>query len=250
MRNIYQTMYSEKNKVDLAKNPRVQIMLGIINNLNLENKNILDIGCYDGTFLSFIKNQNNNFYGLDASDYGVAECLKRNIKVQKFFWDDKTPLPCEDNFFDLIVAGEIIEHIFDTDYFLLEIARILKAKGKLVISTPNIASLGRRLLLLWGRNPLTETSITPPNAGHIRYFTLKTMAVLLQKYNFKIIQKFPDIINFSNRQNLDSKTLAKIFPGLCQSIIYLAEAQKHKSTENTENIKTDTIFRKLRVLAF
>src|SRR3989338_8208778 len=200
-----------------------------------EKKKIFGIWCFLGTLLPFIKNQNNNFYGLDASDYGVAECLKRNIKVQKFFWDDKTPLPCEDNFFDLIVAGEIIEHIFDTDYFLLEIARILKAKGKLVISTPNIASLGRRLLLLWGRNPLTETSITPPNAGHIRYFTLKTMAVLLQKYNFKIIQKFPDIINFSNRKNLNSKTLAKIFPGLCQSIIYLAEAQKHRKHRKHKN---------------
>lgn len=42
MKNIYQAMYSENNKMDLAKNPRVSIMVKIVDELGLADKNILD----------------------------------------------------------------------------------------------------------------------------------------------------------------------------------------------------------------
>lgn len=223
MKNIYTNRYSEKNSVNLAVSSRLQIMRKIIDGLNLVNQNILDIGCYDGALLSLVKNQNNNLYGLDASQWAVAKCRQKNIQAQNFFWDDSAPLPYGDNFFDLVIAGEIIEHIFDTEYFLAEIRRVLKTDGKLLLSTPNVASLGRRLLLFLGKNPLTEISVAPGNAGHIRYFTFKALKELLIKHHFQIVQKFSDIINFSNTSNLNSKLLAKIFPNLSQSIIYLAK---------------------------
>ncbi len=221
MKNIYQKMYLEENKINLSKNPRLKVMLKIVDDLNLENQNVLDIGCYDGSLLSLIKNQKNNFYGLEASDYGVAECLKKNIKVQNFFWDDKTPLPFENNFFDLVIAGEIIEHIFDTDYFLQEIERVLKNNGYLLISTPNIASLGRRLYLFFGKNPLIETSINSDNRGHIRYFTFRSLKDLLCRHQFEIIKRLPDVVNFSNSGRFRSRFLARVLPNLGQSIICL-----------------------------
>ena len=80
MKNIYQNMYdNQKNLGNLAENPRVKIMLSMIDKLDLQNKNILDIGCYDGTFLSLIKNQNNNFYGLETSDWGVEKTQEKGI---------------------------------------------------------------------------------------------------------------------------------------------------------------------------
>src|SRR3989339_802639 len=116
-----------------------------------------------------------NFYGIEASDWGVRESRKGDIDVKQFFFDDKASLPYEDNFFDIVIAGEIIEHIFDTDLFLAEIRRVLKSGGKLLISTPNIASLGRRLLLFFGGNPIIELSPNEPDSsGHIRYFSFKT----------------------------------------------------------------------------
>ena len=227
MKNIYQKIYSDqKNLGDLAKNPRLKIMLDIINGLNLQEKNILDIGCYDGTFLSLIKNRSNNFFGLEASDWGIEQCKQKNIDARQFFFDDKnkTRLPCEDNFFDLVVAGEIIEHIFDTDFFLTEIRRVLKPGGKLLISTPNIASLGRRLMLLAGINPIIELSPNEPaSSGHIRYFTRKTLKKLLEKNKFKPLESRADLVNFSNDGRIRSTCLARIFPSFGASIICLAE---------------------------
>ncbi|OGG87169.1 hypothetical protein A3B87_01075 [Candidatus Kuenenbacteria bacterium RIFCSPHIGHO2_02_FULL_39_13] len=223
MKNIYENMYSNDNKVDLIRNPRVLEMVNMIDGLNLKQKNILDIGCYDGTFLSMIKNKENNFYGLEASNYGCEESLKKGIEVKKFYVNDDEVLPYENIFFDLVVAGEIIEHIYDTHHLLLEISRILKPGGMFLITTPNVASFGRRLLLLIGKNPLLEISVSQGNAGHIRYFTFETLKQILEKNNFQILKSKSDIINFLSRGKPSSKFLAQAFPKFGQSIIYLAE---------------------------
>jgi len=226
-KNIYKNLYSDQNNSgNLADSLRIKRMTGIINQLNPKESNILDIGCHDGTFLSLVKNRDNNFYGLDANDWAVSESKKKGFDIQQFFFDDKTKLPFENEFFDVVIAGEIIEHIYDTDFFLAEIRRLLKPGGKLLISTPNIASLGRRFFLLLGRDPLTE--ISPNEAGsvgHIRYFTKKSLVRLLKKHNFKLLEEKSDCVNFSNSGKIKSGILANIFPSLGASIIVLAEKQ-------------------------
>ena len=73
-------MYKSNNDLQLLKNPRIRIMTKIVNNLNLENKKILDIGYHDSSFLSLISNKN-EFYGIEASDYGVNESKKPSVPI-------------------------------------------------------------------------------------------------------------------------------------------------------------------------
>lgn len=223
MGNIYENMYRAGASIP-QNNPRVKIMSGIVNRLDLENKDILDIGCHDGLFLSSIENKNNNFYGLDASNYAVEESSKKGIKVKKFYFDGKSEIPFSDDSFDLINAGDIIEHIYDTDFFLEEVKRLLKPNSYFLISTPNIASFGRRILLLFGFNPFIETSPNEKNSsGHIRYFTFKTLKRILKKHSFKIILKKSDVLNLSNDSRFKSFLIPKLFLSLGQSIIYLCQ---------------------------
>lgn len=77
-------MYKNDKKLDLSENLRIRIMLDIVNKMKLENKNILDIGCYNGTFLSAIKGKN-NLFGIEASDYGFEESFLKGIDVKQFF---------------------------------------------------------------------------------------------------------------------------------------------------------------------
>lgn len=225
MKNIYHNIYTDKKNLgDLTASPRIQKMVSIVDKLNPQHKNILDIGCYDGTFLNLIKNRDNNFFGLEASDWGYQKSRARGIDVQQYYFDGSEKLPYDDNFFDLVIAGEIIEHIFDTDFFLKEIRRILKTDGKLLISTPNIASFGRRLMLLLGINPIIETSPNEPeSSGHIRYFTFRSLETILEKHRFKTIEYQSDIINFSKSGRFSSTLLVKLFPRFGASIICLAK---------------------------
>lgn len=217
-------MYEVKGRPDLQSNPRIRIMLDMINNLNLQEKKILDIGCFDGTFLSLIENKDNKLYGLDASNYAVKKSREKGINMKQFYFDDMSKIPFSSNFFDLIIAGEIIEHIYDTDFFLEEVRRMLKPKGYLLISTPNLASLGRRLMLLLGLSPIIEVSPNEIDSpGHIRYFTFKTLKRLLGKHGFEILVKRSDVLNLTNDGVVRSLLIPKLFPTISQSIIYLCK---------------------------
>nr|WP_274378796.1 class I SAM-dependent methyltransferase [Sulfolobus islandicus] len=92
----------------------------------------------------------------------------------------------KDEYFDVILLIDVIEHLFYTDDAINEIKRVLKEKGIVVISTPNLSSFANRILLLLGYQPLgTEVSARKhygrPNkyniregvAGHIRAFSNK-----------------------------------------------------------------------------
>lgn len=220
-------MYGKGNKIDLCRNARIKIMLRIIKSLKLTNKKILDIGCYDGTLLSMLP-KGNFLFGCDANKYAVKEAKKKSIKTKNFYFDDAHSFPYESRFFDLIIAGEIIEHIYDTDFFLKDIYRLLKPSGYFLISTPNIASLGRRLLLLFGKNPLIETSPNEKNSsGHIRYFTFHSLESMLKKNNFNPILKCSDVVNFTNDGQYSTQVLPKLLPLLGQTIIYLCQKRRY-----------------------
>jgi 2-polyprenyl-3-methyl-5-hydroxy-6-metoxy-1,4-benzoquinol methylase len=107
-------------------------------------------------------------------------------------------LPWDDDFFDVIICSEIIEHIFDTDRLLEQIKRVLKPSGTLIISTPNLASFFNRLFILFGYQPVgTEVSCVNTRygnrfrkalrpAGHIRNFTYAAFVDIIKAHGFKI----------------------------------------------------------------
>lgn len=161
---------------------------------------VLDIGCYDGTISKLIKENGNAVVGAEIAESAAAACRKRGIKC--VVCDVEKKLPLQDKSFDVVFAGEILEHIFDTDHFLGEIRRVLRPDGYAVITTPNLAALSRRLRLLFGGNPSIETGLIDSNgkraAGHIRYFTPGSLAALLVRNGFAIERMESDYIGLGN----------------------------------------------------
>lgn len=196
-------------------NHRLKLLL----NLTGFNAKVLDLGCGTGFFLKMLLTHNHQVTGLDASSLALSKA-KHIPNVKLINCNLESIFPLKDNQFDIVTAGEIIEHIYDTGSFLKEIKRVLKKNGRLIISTPNVASLGRRLMLLLGINPLLETELTDVDAGHVRYFTNKSLFALLEKHGFQVNQHTSDSVNFVNKlDGLNSKILAKMFPSIGGTII-------------------------------
>jgi SAM-dependent methyltransferase len=95
-------------------------------------------------------------------------------------------LPFEDDSVDVVLAGEIIEHIVDTEGFLRDIARVLRPGGAIVLTTPNILWWKHRLALLAGRYPdaLDYRLRYGDDFGHVRAFSPAKIRELLADAGF------------------------------------------------------------------
>ncbi len=136
-------------------------------------------------------------------------------------------LPWPEEKFDLVVLSEVIEHLVPaiTSKTIGEIQRILKKKKIFLLSTPNIASLLKRLNLLRGRNPVIFDGFLHEGStyGHIREYTLAEVENLLQGNGFKILRKA--YATFDRERSLFVRIealIANIFPPLGNGIIVLA----------------------------
>ena len=189
-----------------------------------KSKKVLDLGCYDGRHSKLFLKGNNDVYGVEILKKPAEVARKKGIKVKVLDLDRSKTWPFEDSFFDIVVAGDIVEHVLSTDNFFANIHRILKKDGYLLISTPNIASLGRRVMLLAGKNPYIEICSHDevqgfPAIGHVRYFTHDSLKRLLTHYGMVVEKTATPPLYLGPFTN---SLLGRLFPTLTWSIILKA----------------------------
>jgi len=100
-----------------------------------EDKKVLDVGCGDGLITEKI-GTNNHIVGIDNSDKGIKLARKKCNNVNNLIKTDALDLPFEDKKFDVVVLADVIEHIKEEKRLIKEIARVLKKRGKIIITTP------------------------------------------------------------------------------------------------------------------
>lgn len=190
---------------------------------NKENKSleILDLACNDGNL------------SLKYSRFGKVTAIDLNENAIQIARNKKINAICADVFeidrlfkekkFNVVIAGDIIEHVFDTDLLIKKIHAVLIENGILLLSTPNLVSIGRRLMAVLGINPYCEfsTEKNGKNVGHIRYYTHKNIKQQLEKNGFISIEIESDTINLPAFKFLD-KILVKLFPKLGRELLIKA----------------------------
>jgi len=132
-------------------------------------RRVLDLGCRDGA-LTQAYTDGNQVVGVDADREALAEAAKLGIETH---WADlDEPLPFEDESFDVVVAGELMEHLRDPARFASEAHRVLRAGGTFVASVPNAFRLKNRLRFLIGRKPENDPT-------HLHMFSPDEVRALL-----------------------------------------------------------------------
>jgi SAM-dependent methyltransferase len=160
---------------------------------DLSGARILDLGLSRGLFLErFRRYPDVQLGGIEIADDEIKEARKRGLEPVRHFINQfdgnrmVARLPWGDSQADVILAGEIIEHVVDTEGFLREIHRVLRPSGAVVLSTPNILWWKHRVALLAGRYPdaLDYRLRYGADFGHVRIFTPDHLRTLLEETGF------------------------------------------------------------------
>ena len=160
----------------------------------IPNKEVgADLGCLNGMATAlYAATGIKELHAFDISKISLDAVRAKGFKG--FYWDaDGEQCPMPNNTYDLLIAGEIIEHLVDTDHFAEEAHRILKSGGHLILSTPNLASWYNRFRLLRGLAPACYPGPSSTirkdlliDNNHIRVNVLSEWIHFLQCHEFQI----------------------------------------------------------------
>ena len=173
----------KRYKIDLDKIYYQKILRAIrIFSANPKGK-LLDIGCWDGTFAAQLTGER-ECYGIEGNIDACKLASEKGVSARAV--DVEKGLPFDKDFFDCVIAAEVIEHVYDTDFFLQEIRRVLTNKGLLVMSIPNIACFTNRITMLFGKYP-RYAEYKAGGAGHIRVYTANVIRDQLVENGFDVV---------------------------------------------------------------
>jgi 2-polyprenyl-3-methyl-5-hydroxy-6-metoxy-1,4-benzoquinol methylase len=199
----------------------------------------LDAGCGYGRFMELLRRKfpDSTLKGIDFSKSEIADAKEKGLDVKQ--GDFEKGIDFSEKKFDIVYAGEIIEHLYNPDFFLEEINRVLKDNGFLVLSTPNLLSWFNRILALIGVQPLflepsTKSKLVGAGilrkfkkesqpVGHVRIFTLEALKDLLKMNHFQIVEIKGSIFDEGlPKPALLFDRLFTIFPGMASQLVILA----------------------------
>jgi ubiquinone/menaquinone biosynthesis C-methylase UbiE len=162
---------------------------------------VLDVACGRGFGSLSLAETAGEVIGLDLDAESIAYAKKRwyhqpNLRFQT---GDALRLPFPDDSFDTVVSLETIEHLRDQRLFLREIRRVLKPKGRFIISTPD-REVTRKILI--------DTSYRNP--FHLHEFSLEEFKSLLSSH-FLIVGVYGQFLYHPSRKNLLVRNCLRFF---------------------------------------
>jgi 2-polyprenyl-3-methyl-5-hydroxy-6-metoxy-1,4-benzoquinol methylase len=158
--------------------PRLAFVLGHAG----PGRQVLDVGCGEAHFTRELMRAGSQAVGIDVAEEPLRRARSRDPDVDVRLVTPEGPWPLEDSSFDVVWAGEVIEHVADTAGWLSEVRRVLRSGGTLLLSTPAHDRLTRLALALSTRAFATHFH---PLSDHLRFYTRPGLVALLEDFGFQ-----------------------------------------------------------------
>jgi 2-polyprenyl-3-methyl-5-hydroxy-6-metoxy-1,4-benzoquinol methylase len=170
--------YVELNTRPLGGHARLLDLVGA-------DKRVLDVGCSSGYLARPLVERGCTVIGIER-DPSAAKAA-RDVCEEVLVGDvEVMALPFESDSFDVVLCGDLIEHLREPEQFLGRVHQYLRDGGRLVLSTPNVANWTIRLSLLAGRWHYTERGIL--DRTHVHLFTRKSLVAMLDRAGYRVVE--------------------------------------------------------------
>jgi len=179
----------------------------LIKFLKCKKGRVLDIGCQDGDMCYMLNQEGFEVYGVDINRELISKAKLKYPQIEFKYGNCENYIPFSDEFFDVVWAGDVIEHICNTDIFVNEVNRVLKKGGFFALSTPAHNMIKNIMIALF-----TFEKHFNPEFPHYRFYTLKSLKNVLEKRGFRII---------------DVKYIGRFWP-FSNSMLVISRKEKYK----------------------
>jgi O-antigen biosynthesis protein len=177
-----------------------------------ENRRVLELGAATGRVTAALKANGCEVVAVER-DKEAAEHLRKICSVVEGDVEQMSlPRRLAGSKFDVVLAGDFLEHLQDPVQLLQEVRPLLAETGFLLASIPNVSHGSVRLALLHGKFEYRETGIL--DRTHLRFFTLESIRQMFTEAGYRIesIQRLtsdPFVEPFTGKRAIDP---AKVTP--------------------------------------
>lgn len=200
-------------------------------------KSLLDIGCGVGTIGLRLKDKGFDYTGLDFSEVGVGLAKLKGLNA--FVSDiDADGIKFPDASFDVVWAGDILEHVFDPIGMLSHVARVLKPDGCLLLTAPNDFYLAARIsIFLTGKSVQSSTYRTYRQCKHHTSFSWELLKYMLDEtgLHVSIFKSLVQLPKTSKVSVSNSVTWGRLFGS-----VFIIKALKGKPTNQVREGRRET----------
>lgn len=189
---------------------------------------LLELGAGSHSIINAVSVSNDDHHviyaDIEASPLAALRKDQQNKNSSFVLLDASRSLPFRDVSLAAVVAGELIEHLFDPIALLKESERILKPGGILVLTTPNTATLQDRVSFIFGGRPRQLDRVNPYLRLHISHSTPSSLRKNLKSNGFEPLSFESNFVRWylPSGRWIDSRKLARIFPNLGGDLIMSA----------------------------
>lgn len=197
-------------------------IIGLIDSPKDKAINVLEVGCACGATLIRIKDlyKNANIYGVEYN-LNAAKIAGKNVKLLGYNIEtDK--IECEEEFFDYIIFGDVLEHLHDPSKVLLDLKKFLKKDGFVVASIPNVMHYSVIRGLLNGNWTYEDAGLL--DRTHLRFFTFNEIKRMF--INTGYVDRFYLKV-FIGRSPQDDEFINKISPLIDDSLKWQLDAYQY-----------------------
>jgi 2-polyprenyl-6-hydroxyphenyl methylase/3-demethylubiquinone-9 3-methyltransferase len=135
---------------------------------------VLDVGCGEGLLAAELAGIGADVVGIDVAEEPLKRARARDPELDLRLVDGEGPWDLPDASFDVVWAGEVIEHVADTAAWLSEARRVLRSGGTLLLRM----ALSRRAF----------AGHFDPLGDHLRFYSRETLTGLLEDFGFQEVE--------------------------------------------------------------
>ncbi len=146
---------------------------------------VLDLGCGAGEFTAALAAHGAHPLGIDVVAEPLRRARARHPRLDFAQGAPDGPLALDDGAFDVVWAGELVEHVVDVVGWLSDVRRVLPSGGRLLLTTPDHPPA---LLHALADDPVAFAAHFSPRADHLRFFNAASLHALLDDLGFEAIE--------------------------------------------------------------